>query len=359
MLTTVGLVQRRAGLLLNRGAASFVCARQGKYSLAYSYAKYGFLAWLFCLSAAFLVPAYCDEAGAGQSDIKEPPKYAGAFFNVPVPMDNYYFIKGVLAVFGNKFGPQPQDAKQLEEAVWDQLLLSYEAFRRGVTVDPQEVDAEIDKILKTDKVDFDRSSNREAYEKWVKEKTNASATLFENQLRHLLQIQKLHEQVMAGIEPAVSRDEAYREFLNEHNSLSVELVQFDERGKADAFYKQAKKDPGFWDGQKAKNPADFKQPGFVSLEFLMDIWRFPRKDAYAMMRVKAGQIYPPALIYKGYGVFKVLSTRPANPSEFKRFEDSYFEQIRARKKAGALQAWFENLKRQANIVVYEEGRANG
>ena len=50
--------------------------------------------------------------------------------------------------------------------------------------------------------------------------------IFENQIRHLLQIQKLRQQVMDSITPSVSLNEAKQEFRNEYNSLSLEVVEF-------------------------------------------------------------------------------------------------------------------------------------
>lgn len=312
--------------------------------------------FFFCLA---LKGVLCEEQASSQQAQKQEPKYVGIFFDIQVPIENYYFIKGVIAVFGNKFGPQPQNEQEKETIIWDQLLLSYEAFRRGITVNQEEVDQEITKILQTDKVDFDWKNNKEAYERWVKEKVNVSTALFENQLRYLLQLQKLREQVMESIEPQVTEKEAYQEFLNEHNSLSVELVQFDEKKDADRFYKNAKANPKLWDEEKNKRPNDFKRPGFIALEFLIDIWRFSKDAVYKMMKMKAGEVHPAAPIYKGWGVFRVLDKRPANTAEFKRFKDSYYGQIRTRKKYDGLSEWFESLKKQANITIYKEGRENG
>ena len=73
---------------------------------------------LFCI----LSNAYCEET-ANQQQAESKAKYVGKFFEIQVPIENYYFIKGVLAVFGNKYGPQPQKADEEEAVIWDQLLL--------------------------------------------------------------------------------------------------------------------------------------------------------------------------------------------------------------------------------------------
>lgn len=287
--------------------------------------------------------------------IKEQ-EFVGEFFDTKVPIENYYFIKSVVAVFGYGGGFQPKTPEESEKYIWEQLLLSYEAFRRGIVVEQKEIDEEIRKMLEAEKVSFDWRQDKEAYEKWVKEKTNEPPLLLENQLRHLLQVEKLRKTIMDSIDPAVSEKEAYQEFLNEHNSLGVELVEFAGQKEADAFYQQVKKSPGKWEEEKAARPADFKRPGSVSLEFLIDIWRFPRDAAYKMTKLESGLAYPPIPIYKGYLVCRVLEKGLADKSRYKKLRDSYYEQIKARKRHEGLGKWFEDLKSRAKIKVYETGK---
>ena len=186
----------------------------------------------------------------------------------------------------------------------------------GITVSQEDVEEEVEKILQAEAAAFDFKSDAPAYEKWVKEKVNVSVVIFENQLRHLLQIQKLRQQVMDSITPSVSLNEAKQEFLNEYNSLSLEVVEFADLKEASGFYEKARRNPKFWDEQKDKKAKEFRRPGFVALEFLMDIWRFPKEALYKMIKLKPGSIYPPIAIYKGYGVSKVLETRLADEKEF-------------------------------------------
>jgi len=284
------------------------------------------------------------------------PQFSGELFGIQVPLQNNYFINGVLAVFGNKWGPQPQTEEELKKVVWDQLLMSFEAFRRGVVVNQEEINQEVNKIIAVENVDFDWKKDRAAYEKWVKNKTNESVEIFEGQLKHLIQIQKLRQQVMDSVEPPVSEEEAYQEFSNENNNLSVELVQFDQKKDADIFYNKARGNAKFWDQEKEKRPKDFKRPGAVSLEFLIDMWGFPKNACYKMMKIGAGQIYPADTIYKGYGVFKVLSKGLADKSRYAKWKTGYYDQIKNKKKLEALGKWFEDLKKQANLKIYDKPR---
>lgn len=304
----------------------------------------------FTLLSIFIDKGICGGELAGKEPLAEKPRFAGQFFEVLVPVENYSFVRSVLVVFGNKFGVQPRTPEEFDNCVWDHLLYSYEAFRRGITVQRGEIDKEIDDILKAGGADFDRKKDKEAYEKWIKGKTNEPVELFENQIKHLLEVQKVREQVMSEINPAVTNKEAYQAFLDEQNHLGVELTEFSEKDDAVEFYKKARANPGFWEEEKARRPKDFKNLGTVTLIFLMDLWKFPRDAVYKMMSMKKGEIYGPRPIYKGFGVFKVLAQRRADISQYKDNRNAYIEKVRAKKRYEGLGKWFENLKKEAEIV---------
>lgn len=322
--------------------------------------RYGLWPWgsIFAILSSVIFPNIAFSEEPLSADKKPAPAYVGSFFDTQVSLENYYFIKGVLAIFGNKFGPQPSTPQEQEDIVWEQLLLSYEAFRRGITVSDEELNAEMGKILSGEKVAFDWKKDKDAYEKWVSEKTNEPATAFEGQLKHLIQLQKLRQKIMESVEPPVSEEEAYQEFLNENNNLGVELLQFDLLKDAQTFYEKARRGPKFWEEEKKKRPNDFKRPGVVSLEFLMDLWGFEQAASYRMMRMKIGQLHPPAPIYKGYGVFKILAQGRVERARYAKVKKGYYAQIKERKRLKALGEWIEDLKKQAKIKIYEAANAD-
>lgn len=282
--------------------------------------------------------------------------YVGEFLDTKIPEQNYNFIKNTITVFSNRWGTVPKTDKEREEYIWDQLLLSYEAFRRNVVVTQEGVDQEVAKILGEYKVDFDWKTNKDAFNKWVQAKAGEPAELFENQLRHLLQLEKLRQQIIDSIQPQVTEQEAHEEFLNEHSSLSVELRQFDAQKDAEDFYQKLKRRPKLWDEEKKKNADTFRQPGFVSLIFLMDIWKLPQDAVYKMVEMKKGEFYTPSAIYKGYAVFQILETRPANESDYAKVKNNYFDKVKMRKQYEGYNEWFKNFKQQAKIKIYEKRR---
>jgi parvulin-like peptidyl-prolyl isomerase len=74
-----------------------------------------------------------------------------------------------------------------------------------------------------------------------------------------------------------------------------------------------------------------------------------------MMKVSAGSIYQPVPIYKGYGVLKVLATKPADESAYTKLKYSYQDKVVMRKKYEGLENWIKKLKQQANIKIYRKG----
>lgn len=283
---------------------------------------------------------------------------AGTFFGDPVSRANYYFILKIVLSFHSPWGGIPNSRAELEKRVWDELLLSYEAHRRRISVSNEEIEAKIGETLKGEDVSFNWKEDPGAYARWVKETLGEPVEAFENQMRHLVQVKKLHEQVRESINPSVTEEEAFQEFLNEYNSLSVEVAEFAKLAEAQEFYRKVSQDPALWEqeaGKDKKRPIEdrsFRRPGFVALEFLTGVWKFPKDAVYDMIEMEAGGIYPPAPIYKGYGVFKILDIRRADEAQFPERRESYFEQLRTKKKYKGVNDWLEGLRKDADIQVY-------
>jgi len=296
-----------------------------------------------------------------QAAAQEAPKFIGEFFGNPVPIENYYFIKGVTSVFGIR-GASPKTQQEEEDYIWDQLLLSFESFRRNIQVPQEELDNEITQALQEQKVDFDWKKDLDAYRKWANDLVGEQPELFENQIRHLLQIDKLNKQILDSFTPLVKEEEAAEQYLNEYNSLDLELAQFADLAQADAFYQKAKESKNFWEDQKKKNPKDFKRIGFVTLAFLMDLWQIPKDALYKMIEMKKEDIYQPEPIYKGYAVFKIWEMRKANMEDFAKLEtkakDGYFAKMRNKKKHQEYADWFKKFKQEANIKIYPQEIVN-
>jgi hypothetical protein len=307
---------------------------------------------LFLFSLALLKLSFCEELASIPAQQPKPQEFAGELFDTKVPIGNYYFVKSALIVFG-KDGRRVQDKpEELEAAVWDDLLLSYEAFRRGINVTQEEVEEEITGILSNAGVNFNWKQDPQAFNNWLKEKTGEPVEFFKNQVQHILQLRKLRKQVMEEIEPTVTDREAFAAFLNEGTALSMELLEFQKQSDAEDFYRKAKADARYWENEKQKRPKDFKQFGLVSIAFFVDLWKIPRDVCFKMIRLRQGEFYGPTPIYKGYAVFKFLATRPADKSKYANLKNSYFEKVKALKRYEVTNTWFNDLKNEAHIKVY-------
>jgi len=73
-----------------------------------------------------------------------------------------------------------------------------------------------------------------------------------------------------------------------------------------------------------------------------------------MIEMEPGTFYRPTSIYEGYGVYKVLDIRKADESIFAEQKESYYEQLRTRKKYDGFKDWLDRLRKQAAIDAYTE-----
>lgn len=315
---------------------------------------FGFL-FLISQNIWVLVDAKCQASGTQDTNTA-----AGELFGVEVPMKNYRFVESVVKVFGNRWGEPPETAQEFKEVIWEQLLLSFLAFSQNINVSAVELEDEITRILADEKVAFDWIQDRTAYEQWAKQRTGDSAELFENQVRHLIQLQKLRDKVLDSIHPDVFDKEELQEFLDQNSFLSLEVVQFKKQKDAEDFFRKVSGRTEFWERQKKRRPVEFKQTGLVSLESLMDTWKImPVESVHRMMQRDAGEIYPPRHMGDTYAVFKILEKKLADESQFPKAADPYYVDLIKKKKQEGLSEWLRQLKEQANIKIYnkEGGKA--
>jgi hypothetical protein len=279
----------------------------------------------------------------------------GEFFGQPVPAQNYFFVKSVLLAFANRLGLAPQSEEELEGYAWDYLLLSYEAFQNNIAATPEEISAEIKNILKEDNVRFDWNKDKDAFARWVKEKTNQTLVVFENQVRFIVEINKLRQQIINSLTVGVSEEEAHRAFQDEHNSISVDVIGFLKQEEARAFYDKARENPTLWEEQKTKQPGSFKHYEFATLTMLMAELEIDRDTLYKMLQLTDGQIYQALPIVRGFGVLKILNKKLAEEVEYAKLKYSYVEQIKEKKKNEGFQEWFGMVKQKAKIKIYKRG----
>jgi hypothetical protein len=274
---------------------------------------------------------------------------AGTSFGVPVPLGNYYFAKRVSYLFPYPWeeGLSPEDR---ERAIWEALILHYEAFRRGITVSEERLEERINGVLKSQQQSFTRIQDPAAYAKWVKDTLGEDVELFENQMRYLLQIELVKEQVRESIPVVVTEEEMRREFLNEKHHVGGEMVVFDAQDPAQAFYEQVK-DPAAWERMKASGEPPVRPVSLMTLEAYIDLWSVPKEQMDAFHALEVGSVGPPMPFGRQWCVYRLLDKRTGDLAEFPNERQAYYEQLKLRKQYEGLKRWIEDLKAQAKLQV--------
>ena len=274
---------------------------------------------------------------------------AGYIFDVPVPASNYYFAKRVAYLFPRPW-EERMSVEERERAVWEALILSYEAFRRGITVSDAELEQRINAVLKNQQQSFTKTQDPAAYSDWVKQTLHEGVEVFENQMRYLLQIDKLKDQVRASLPVTVTEEEMQQEFLNEKHHVGGEMVAFDTKDEARACYERVK-DPAAWEASKAKGELQVKPVSLMTLEAYMDLWGIPKDQLYAFHAMDLGSVGAPMPFGKQWCVYRLLDKRTGNLEDFPKEREAYRRQLTARKQYEALKQWVEQLKVSARLRV--------
>ena len=289
------------------------------------------------------------QGGAATSAQQPQGELAGYIFGVPVPMGNYYFAKRVSYMFPHPW-EERSSAEEHEQYIWEALILHYESFRRHITVSDEELEKRINDVLKSQQQTFTRSQDPAAYAKWVKDKVGEDTELFENQMRYLLQIDKLKDDVRQSLPVTVSEQEMQEEFLNEKHHVGGEMVVFDTKEEAQAFYERVK-EPARWEAMKAKGEQKVRPVSLMTLEAYMDLWGIPKDQMYAFHALEIGSVGSPMPFGKQWCVYRLLEKRSGDLANFPKERDSYDRQIKAKKQYEGLKRWVEELKTSANLKI--------
>ncbi|MBI2998837.1 MAG: hypothetical protein HYY46_10395 [Deltaproteobacteria bacterium] len=253
----------------------------------------------------------------------EPGGIAGEIFGIPVDMGKYFFAKRVAYMFPSPWGAADLRPADREQVIWENLILHYKGFRRGITVTEGELNAAVDKFLKDQRQPFSRRGDPGAYRRWVSETLREDVDLFENQIRYIIQIRKLKDQLLQEQRVTVTEQEMRQEFLNEKHHVGGELVVFNTKAAAEALYKDVK-DPKRWEGMKARGPYEVRPVSLMSLTAIIDLWGVPKEQIYAFHALSLGSIG----------------------------QDSYLRKVEIKKKYQALKQRVEQLKKAARLKMF-------
>lgn len=278
---------------------------------------------------------------------------AGIIFdNIPVPLGNYYFAKGVAYLFPRPLGAADLPEDQREDFIWESLILHYESFRRGITVTDQELEDAVNELLKSQEQSYTRTGDPQAYRHWVEVTMKGDVQRLENQVRFVLTIRTLKDHVREQAQVTVSDEEMHQEFLNEQHHVGGEMVTFDTKEAAQPFYEQHKT-PKAWKRMKAKGEPKVRPVNLMTLEAYMDLWAVPHDQMYAFHALPLGTVGPPMPFgTKEWAVYRLLDKRVGDLKDFPKQRDSYLYQLTMKKKYEALTRWVKELKAAAHPQVF-------
>ncbi len=284
--------------------------------------------------------------------ITSSEEVAGEIFGVPVSMANYHFAKYVANIFARPWGGADLPETEREAHIWEQLILHYTAFERGVQVSEEELEETVNQLLRDEKQTFTRKSDPEAYRNWAKQTLNEDVGLLENQMRYLIQIKKLKDQVREEQTITATEEEMKQEFLNEKNHVGGEAVMFEILAEAEAFYAKYK-NASEWEKMKTSGEHEVRPISTMTLEAYIDLWSVSKDQIYAFHALEVGQVGPPMPFgTKEWAVYRLLDKRSGDLADFPKERASYENQLQMKKKYDALKQWIEQRKAQAKPKIF-------
>lgn len=296
-------------------------------------------------------PSSKAEAGPGDPTAPIVPAAdapAGVIFGYPVSSSNYYLAKYISMKY-----PTPREERatpaQREQYIWENLILSFEAYRRGIHATDQQFEDRINLVLRSQGQPFTRAGDPAAYAAWVTGQVNETVAGFENHMRYLLEIDLLKDQVRLAAPVTVTDEEIRQEFLNEGHHVGGEMVVFPTRDEAAAFYATVAA-PGQWDAMKSSG-REVRPVGLMTLEAYIDLWGVPREQIYAFHALEPGAVGEPMPFGDEWAVVRLGEKRIADESQLPAKAESYRQQLVMKQQYRALEEWIERLKADAKLTV--------
>ena len=276
---------------------------------------------------------------------------AGEMFGAPVSVGNYYFAKRVAFMFPQPWGAADLPEKDREPFIWEQLLLHYQAFQRRIEATDDELETMVNELLASQQQSFTRRQDPAAYRRWVTSALQEEPELLENQVRYLIQIRKMKETLLQEQRVTVTDEEAQQLYLDERHHVGGEMVTFETKELAQAFYERVK-EPARWEAMKANAEQKVRPVSLMTLEAYMDLWGIPREQMVAFHALPIGAVGAPMPFGKQWCVYRLLDKRIGDLKEFPTEQSVFRQRVAMRKKAHGLTRVIEQLKQSANLKVF-------
>ncbi len=312
-----------------------------------------FLFFVYTLTLSFVF------SSAGAQDTIITTSTVGEVFGNPVTAEEFAYYYKTALIFtrsGNqeKNGTGKEEERTAEERrteAWQNLIFIRDANRLGIGVSQDELQAELRRLLKEKEIEYGSPQ----YETWIRATFQEDSKTFERRIEDLLTINKLLK-LKTDPDITVTEEEMKEKFLNQYNSFESEYILFANAREAQDFAKKVKTNPALW-----KQTYDAKKPlgqkgscwiNIMSLEAIIDLWKVPKNDAYAILNSRIGD-FVPAKNYYGDAVFRLLFKRLADEKEYDAKKQEYYRKmIASSKKYKVAKEYLDDLFKRAAFRDY-------
>ena len=170
-------------------------------------------------------------------------------------------------------------------------------------------------------------------------------------VRFILQIRKLKDQFRQEAKVTVTEEEMQQGFLNEKNHVGGEMVVFDTKEEAQAFYPTVK-DPKRWETMKKEAKHKVRPVSLMTLEAYMDLWAVPKEQMFAFHAMALGEVGSPMPFGGQWCVYRLLDKRTGDLKDFPKERESYRQQMENKKKYQAMVEAISALKASAHLKSF-------
>ncbi len=243
-------------------------------------------------------------------------------------------------------GNTPKDPEAVREHAWQNLIFSKEAHRRRVEVTDEEVRQEVLRLLALQKIE---NPSPQAYKRWVEGAFRESARDFESQIRELLRVQRLIQEMNETPIPPPTDEEILKKFEAGQKTTSVELIRFKSRGEADAF-RQKTNDPKQWEEELKRDSSRFTTLSDVNLDSFIQSWKLSENSAQRLRQLKSEAISEPLGIGDEFAVLRMLNKETVGSTSLQENQKvQYRDEILNQKRFERFNSWVEEVNERARL----------
>lgn len=274
-------------------------------------------------------------------------RLAGRVFGKPVYFQEFNRFYRATQIFSPTEEPIT-DAEEIKARTWQNVILSREAKNKKIKITDDQVRNEIYRLLENQGLE---NTTPQFYERWLKANLNETPKNFESQIREILRIQKLVENVQASIGEEPSDEEARDLFIREHRNLSLEILILTDLDEIEEISQKINEGTLSWDTIKEEQKDNIRSTGNIAMDAIINLWQISKDEAYALHAKDIDSVTEePIKTGQRFALAKILDKQFEDESKFDL--DQYKQKITVRKKQQKIFEWGIQLQERAQLEDY-------